>query len=1008
MSVMSGRAMHSVHSLRRVFRRLRLSKGATVSLVTLSLLAAALTVLGTAAPAEAAGLQNTSLITWNMQGEGDGGAGKWQTVYDYARNADIVMLQEAGPQGPSSGTAQNPIVTPEGYTVQHSELRLRGQRTTVRHQVYFLQTDGNNGRNAGGRVNIAVITRAVPDEVRVVGNLVTAGRAALGVRFGNYWYFSVHALSSGGNDGAALADTIDNAVTSWGAQYEWTIGGDFNREPEDLTGQDALPPGTYVYGSDEPTHIYGDTPRELDYFLTNERATSNIPVIRAPGASSDHVAVWLNGLAAGAEAPDLRVMATGDGLNGTDGPVDAHGYQEYAMDSVADFYRNALSGGGLAPKISLVGTPSPAGQEIAAISKRTEADVSADQPNIVMLQAGTYDMVDGDSSGASQRLSDLIDQIQTDDPNAVVLLATLGPATNPAVQTRIDDFNQEILSLYHNLQNAGRHVALADMSTLTTAYLSADGITPSAPGFVLMSRAFDEALRAAFINGWVQSPGSAGQTGPFGQQIAMAAYSNPTGDPAAWNRLIDADSTKASVLVANVLNGPGSTKDDAWADVINRAHASGKKVLGYVDTGYLGQADGRTTRLGSTQTQDWVAQMEQDVSAWYSLYGSSIDGIFFDDGYNVCGTDDQFSDTYADVNQYTKRYHPGAMTVLNPGTVVPQCYENSADTLLTYEGSYAGYFGNEANAALNYQPLGWTPSDPSKIWNIISNPPAAGITAVAQAAQSRDVGYVEITDDVQPNPYDQQPDDAYWSAEQNAVAGGTPRVANATPYTSNGDPAPAAPGLELRSSDYSSASISWSLGAGAARYIVRANGVVVADLPTPMTSTTIGGLVPNGTSYTLTVTAQNSDGLTSPASNGVTFQTLSLPGGKTVTNVKLVSSTPNFTTYSADFLVPYSFRRVFVSGDTTSGAAPCWQMANPDNGDPECMSYVVENTTLLTYAGTGTDWTWSPLQYLPPTVDKYTYTWTIPIGYTSTDFDPYTFAIQGEGYGPLTTIFVDP
>jgi hypothetical protein len=83
------------------------------------------------------------------------------------------------------------------------------------------------------------------------------------------------------------------------------------------------------------------------------------------------------------------------------------------------------------------------------------------------------------------------------------------------------------------------------------------------------------------------------------------------------------------------------------------------------------------------------------------MYGSSMDGIFFDDGYNQCGTGNQFPAIYEAINRYEKLRHRGAMTVLNPGAVVPQCYENSADVLLTFQGSYATY---ESSA---YQALDW-------------------------------------------------------------------------------------------------------------------------------------------------------------------------------------------------------------------------------------------------------------------------------------------------------------
>ena len=49
--------------------------------------------------------------------------------------------------------------------------------------------------------------------------------------------------------------------------------------------------------------------------------------------------------------------------------------------------------------------------------------------------------------------------------------------------------------------------------------------------------------------------------GAAGQQIAVASYTNPLGDPAAWQRLISYDSSKLSILVANVLNGPDYVVD---------------------------------------------------------------------------------------------------------------------------------------------------------------------------------------------------------------------------------------------------------------------------------------------------------------------------------------------------------------------------------------------------------------------------------------------------------------
>jgi len=480
-----------------------------------------------------------------------------------------------------------------------------------------------------------------------------------------------------------------------------------------------------------------------------------------------------------------------------------------------------------------------------------------------------------------------------------------------------------------------------------------------------------------------------------GQVIADPAYIDPTSDMADWNTLIASPTAKLGVVVANVLNGPGSTAVSGWTTAIDGAAASGKKVLGYVDTGYLGLT-GRTTRLGSTAMADWVAQAEQDINAWYSLYGSSIGGIFFDDGYNACGAGNEYPAVYQILNQYEKVNHPGSMTVLNPGTAVPQCYEGAADVLVTFEGSEATY---ESSA---YIPLGWTPASPSEIWHIIYGVAPADVSLVDETSQTRGAGYVYMTDGVPANPYDTVP--GFWSAEEADVPGGTPYAAAALPYAA-GAASPSAPsGLAVTSSDYTSASLTWTAGADAADYLVYLNGQEVASLPSSMTAATIGGLTPGGTAYTLDVVAQGAGGDLSAASNTVSVTTLSLPGGEAITSYQATAGSGTVT-YSANFLVPYSFRRVYIA--PTDPSQSCWWMADndPDMGGAFCAHWLIENTTLLVYAGTGSDWTWTPVAYLPPVISGYNYSWTVP----AADFggtNGSTFVgFEGQGYGPFTDVY---
>jgi hypothetical protein len=196
--------------------------------------------------------------------------------------------------------------------------------------------------------------------------------------------------------------------------------------------------------------------------------------------------------------------------------------------------------------------------------------------------------------------------------------------------------------------------------------------------------------------------------------------------------------------------------------------------------------------------------------------------------------------------------------------------------------------------------------------------------------------------------------------------------------------------------------------------VVYLNGQVAATLPSSMTAVTIGGLTPGGTSYTVQVVALGAGGDYSGPSNSVGVTTATLPGGQTVTNVKITHGAGTIT-YSADFLVPYSFRRVEISPPGPCAACNAWW----PNGNTEscwfpgltqqqldeygnfCAHWLIENSTLLVYAGASVgDWSWNAVAYIPPTVNGYTYSWTVPVSDLGDAVDYVD--MQGEGYGPLT------
>ncbi|MBS2537185.1 RICIN domain-containing protein [Catenulispora sp. NF23] len=228
-----------------------------------AMVASVLTAVG-AAPAHAL-VQDRPAWTWNMQGATADGQNKWTTVVGPILNPNqgggqppVVALQEVGSGPPTaapgtvnvqiSGNQLTPLPAgifydvpnnPAARTVVHSQWRSGG----VNHDVYYLQTDANNGAWTGGRVNLAIVTPGAANGVVIIptpGGINSGGalRPALGVLIGNTWYFSVHAQSGGGTNAPGLLANINAFVAARNASNpngeEGLVLGDFNREPGTL------------------------------------------------------------------------------------------------------------------------------------------------------------------------------------------------------------------------------------------------------------------------------------------------------------------------------------------------------------------------------------------------------------------------------------------------------------------------------------------------------------------------------------------------------------------------------------------------------------------------------------------------------------------------------------------------------------------------------------------------------------------------------------------------------
>ncbi|WP_328916206.1 MULTISPECIES: glycosyl hydrolase family 18 protein [unclassified Streptomyces] len=301
----------------RLFARWRLLAVAVVAALGAGLLVA---------PPATAVIGDKPLITYNMQGASTGVDSKWTTtIRNYAMRAEIVALQEAGasPPGDIVDLIHGAGLANSGNNVaanlREDRLPQAMRPTGVRHSlwntgagafdIYFLQTDRNGQSDYhGGRVNVAMVTQRAADDVAALPNPFyvepdpqngvagTQGpRATLGLRFGDTWYFTLHALSGGGNDAPGLLANISAFVTGRGLGEHWIALGDFNRTPGSLGAN--IPGGARIYASGVPTQQSGN---ELDYAVSSQNQ-NGVQVNRMAGASSDHYAVNIGQLRAAAE-----------------------------------------------------------------------------------------------------------------------------------------------------------------------------------------------------------------------------------------------------------------------------------------------------------------------------------------------------------------------------------------------------------------------------------------------------------------------------------------------------------------------------------------------------------------------------------------------------------------------------------------------------------------------------------------------------------------------------------
>ncbi len=202
------------------------------------------------------------------------------------------------------------------------------------------------------------------------------------------------------------------------------------------------------------------------------------------------------------------------------------------------------------------------------------------RPNVVTVMLGTNDMNQNlDAGNAPARLGSLIDQIVSAEPEAAVLVASIVPSTDPAIEARITAYNAALPAVVRARTDAGKQVAFVDMSAVGTADL-ANTLHPNDAGYQKIGDAFDDAVTAAIFAGWINTPVSTGTPVPKacvepaggGSSVSPPALDNPVrfanynGDGQADYFAVAADGSARGYLYKGGDPDPTAGGGGGWHD----------------------------------------------------------------------------------------------------------------------------------------------------------------------------------------------------------------------------------------------------------------------------------------------------------------------------------------------------------------------------------------------------------------------------------------------------------
>ena len=209
--------------------------------------------------------------------------------------------------------------------------------------------------------------------------------------------------------------------------------------------------------------------------------------------------------------PQLKILPLGDSITAGYQSSTWNGYRGPLMQQVNQQTRYTVNFLGTQFNGTMADNANEghSGYEIQGILNNVDSYLTANHPDAVLLHIGINDLNnnDNDHATAATRAETLIDRIFTDQPGVTVIMQGLIPTTagvpaNPALQSLITSYNDQLRAWAASEVQAGKHFTFVDAPALTSAQF-ADGLHPNDAGYSQLAQTFYTPLDLAFTNGWV-------------------------------------------------------------------------------------------------------------------------------------------------------------------------------------------------------------------------------------------------------------------------------------------------------------------------------------------------------------------------------------------------------------------------------------------------------------------------------------------------------------------------